>query len=159
MGLTPAARGAALELRPDAAGPLRQHHLTETTIFGASSHRELKTLAIIVDAITAVSKAPRDQPHHVLVVIDAAVDFQIVRRLARQPLHKAADSSLGAQALHLWVAVRNLPGQIVLHLIKQESPRDNLGNGHIDLHFLRHGGFPPKVQQQTEFSAGWVAVT
>ena len=134
MGLTPAAGGATLELRPDATGQLRQHHLTGTTIFRASSHGELKTLAIIVDAVTAVSKARQDQPHHVWVVIDAAVDLQIVRRLARQPLHKATGSSLGTQALHLWVAPGNQPGHIVLHLIKQESHYYNLGNAHIDQH-------------------------
>ena len=134
MGLATAAGGAALELRPDAAGQLRQDNLTGTTIFGASSHAELKTLAIIVDAVTAVPKVPRDQPHHVWVVIDAAVGFQIVRRLARKLVHKGTDSSLGMQALHLWVALRNLPGQIVLHLIKQESHCYNLGNGHIDSH-------------------------
>ena len=62
------------------------------------------------------------------------MDFQIVRRFARQPLHKATDSSLGTQALHLWVPLRNLPRHIVLYLINQESHRYNLGNGHIDLH-------------------------
>ena len=87
-----------------------------------------------MDAVTAFSKAPWDQPYHVCLVIDAAWDFQFVRRLARQPLHKAADSSLGRQAIPLWVALRNLPGHIVLHLIKQESNRYNLGKGHIDLH-------------------------
>ena len=133
-GLTPAAAGAALALRPEETGQLRQHHLTGTTIFGASSHGELKTLAMIVDAVTAISKLPQSQPHHVWVVVDAAVDFQIVRRRAKQPLHKAADSSLGTQALHMWVALRNLPKHFVLHLIKQESHRYNLGNGHIDLH-------------------------
>ena len=75
VGLTPAAGGAALELLPDATGQLGQNHLTGTTIFGASSHGELKTLVIIVDAVTAVSKAPQDQPHHVWVVSDAEVDF------------------------------------------------------------------------------------
>ena len=35
------------------------------------------------------------------VVVNVAVDFQIVRRLARGPLHNATDSSLGTQALHL----------------------------------------------------------
>ena len=134
MGLTPAASGEALELQPEEAGQMRHHHLTGCTIFEASSHGELKTLALIVDAVTAVSKPPCYQPHHVWVVIDAAVDFQIIRRLARQLLHKATDSSLGRQALDLWVALRNLPGHIVLHLIKQESHRYNLGNGHIDLH-------------------------
>ena len=134
IGLTPAAGGAALKLRPDETGQLRQHHQTGTTIFGASFHGELKTLVIIVDGVNAVSKAPRDQPHHLWVVSDAAVDFQIVQPLARHPLHKATDSSLGTHALHLWVALRNLPGRIVLHLIKQEFHRYNLGNGHIDLH-------------------------
>ena len=35
--LTPAAVGAALKVQPDPAGWLRQHHLTGTTIFRASS--------------------------------------------------------------------------------------------------------------------------
>ena len=89
-----------------------------TTIFGASSHGELKTLEIIVDAVTAISETPRDQPHHIRVVIDAAVDFQIVPCLARQPLHKATDCGLCTQALHLWLALRNLLGHVVVHLEK-----------------------------------------
>ena len=124
----------ALTLRPDQTGQLRQHHLTGTTIFGTSSRRELKTLAIIVDADTTISKTPRDQMHHAWFEIEAAVDFQIVRRLARRPLHKATDTSLGTQALHLWVALQTVPWHVVLHLIKQESHRYNLRNGHIDLH-------------------------
>ena len=82
-------------------GALHQHHLTGATIFRASSHGELKTLAIVPDAVNDTQQEPRDHAHHVWVVVDAAVDFQIVRRLARQPLHKATDSSLGTQALHL----------------------------------------------------------
>ena len=62
------------------------------------------------------------------------MDSQIVQRLSKQPLHKAADSSLGTQALHLWVALRILPGHFILRLIKQESHRYILGNGHMDLH-------------------------
>ena len=68
------------------------------------------------------------------VVVDAAVDFQIVGKLAQQRLHKATDSGLGTQALHLWAAFRRLPKHVVLHLVKQESHRYSLGNGHIDLH-------------------------
>ena len=131
--LTPAAGVAALELMTDATGRLRQHHLTGATIFGASSHGELKTLAVIVDAVNDSHQQPRDHAHHVSVVVDAAVDFQIGRKLARQPLHKATDSSLGTQALHLWAALRRLPKHVVLHLVKQESHRYSLGNGHIDL--------------------------
>ena len=89
--------GAALELRTDATGRLRQHHLTGATIFGASSHGELKTLAVIPDAVNDTNQRPRDDVHHVWGVVDAAVDFQIVCKLARQPLHKAADSSLGTR--------------------------------------------------------------
>ena len=62
------------------------------------------------------------------------MDFQIVRKLARQPLHKATDSSLGTQALHLWAAWQCLPKHVVLHLVKQESHRYSLGNRHMDLH-------------------------
>ena len=80
--LTPAVGGAALELRTDTAGRLRQHHLTEATIFGASSHGELKTLAIIVDAVNNTHQQPPDHTHHVWVVVDGAVEFQIVRKLA-----------------------------------------------------------------------------
>ena len=132
--LTPAAEGAAFELRRDATGRLRQHHLTGATIFGASSHGELKRMAVIVDTVNDTHQQPRDHAHHVWVVVDTAVDFQIVRKLARRPLHKATDSSLGTHALHLWAALRRLPKHIVLHLVKQESHRYSLGNRHIDLH-------------------------
>ena len=132
--LTPAAGGAALELKVDTTGRLHQHHLTGATILGASSHGELKTLAIVVDGVNDTQQEPRDHTHHVWVVVDAAVDFQIVRRLARQPLHKATDSSLGTQALHLWTALRRLPKHVILHLVKQGSHRYSLGNAHIDLH-------------------------
>ena len=127
--LTPAAGGAALELRTDAAGGLHQHHLTEATILGASSHGELQTLAIIMDAVNDAHQQPLDHAHHVWVVVDAAVHLQIIRKLACQPLHKATNSSLGTQALHLWTALRRLPKHV-----KQESHRYSLGNGHIDLH-------------------------
>ena len=123
-----------MKLRTDATGPLHHHHLTVTTIFGASSHRELKTLAIIVDAVNDSHQQPRDHAHHLWVVVDAAVDFQIIRKLVWQPLHKATNSSLGTQTLHLWAAFRSLPKHVILHLIKQEAHRYSLGNGDIDLH-------------------------
>ena len=116
---TQAAWGAALELRTDATGRLRQHHLTGATISGASSHGELKTLVVIVDAVNDTQQQPRDHAHHVWVIVDAAVDFQMVRKLARQPLHKATDSSLDTKALHLWAALRRLPKHVVLHLVKR----------------------------------------
>ena len=134
MGLTSAGGGAAIKLRRDATGQLQQHHLTGVTIFGESSHGVPKTLAITLDAISAASRQPQDPTHAVLVVFDEVVDLQIIRRLAKQPLHIATDSSLGTQALYLWAAWQNVPEQVVLHLVKQRSHRDSLGNGHIDLH-------------------------
>ena len=90
------------------------------------------TLAIIVDAFGTTHGQPQEHAHHVRVVVHAAVDFQIERRLARQPLHKATDSSLGTQALHLRVALPSLPNHVILHLVKQESHRYSVGNGHLD---------------------------
>ena len=68
------------------------------------------------------------------VVVDAAVDFQIIRKLALQPLHQATHSSLDTQALHLWATLRRLPKHVALHFVKLESHWYSLGNGHIDLH-------------------------
>ena len=87
-----------------------------------------------MDAVNDAHQQPRDHAHHLWVVVHAVIEFQIVRKMARKPLHKATDSSLGTQALHLWVALRRLPKHIVLHLVKQESHPYSLGNGHIDLH-------------------------
>ena len=105
-----------------------------TTVFGASSHGELKTLATVIDTINTSRRRRQDHTHHSCVVVDAAGDFQIIGRLAWQPPHKANDSSLGAQALHLWIALGSLFRQVVLHLVGQESHCYSLGNGHIDLH-------------------------
>ena len=76
-------------------------------------------LAIIVDTVTDTHQRPRDHVHHMWVVVDAAVDFQVIRKLAWQLLHKATNSSLGTQALHLWAALKCLPKHVILHLIKQ----------------------------------------
>ena len=62
-----------------------------------------------MDAVNDTHQQPRDHAHHVWVVVDVAVDFQIVRKPAGQPLHKATNSRLGTRALHPWVALRRLP--------------------------------------------------
>ena len=87
-----------------------------------------------MDAVNDTHQEARDHSPRVWAVVGAAVDFQIIRRLAQQRLHKATVSSLGSQALHLWTASRHLPKHAVLHLVKQESHWYSLGNGHIDLH-------------------------
>ena len=65
--LTLAAGEAGLELKADTTGRLHQHHLPGATIFGASSYGELKTLAIVVDAVNDTDQEPRDHTHHVWV--------------------------------------------------------------------------------------------
>ena len=80
-GLTPTTAGAALKLRAEARVRQEQHQLTGITVFGASSHGELKTLAIIVDAINNPGGQACDRRLHVWVVDAAALDFQIIRRL------------------------------------------------------------------------------
>ena len=95
-------------------------------------------LSVIVDAVNDTNQQPRHHAHQVWVVVDAAIDFQIVRKMAWHPLHKATDSSLGTQALLLWAALRSLPKTVVLHLVKQESHRYSLGNGQMDLKLHAH---------------------
>ena len=87
-----------------------------------------------MDAVIDTHEQPRDHAHHAWVVVHAAVDLVIVCKLARQPLHKATNSSLGTQLLHLSAALRRLLKHVVLHVLIQESHRYRLGNGHIDLH-------------------------
>ena len=45
-------------------------------------------------------------------MVDAAVDFQIIRQLAPQLLHKATDSSPDTHAPHLWAALPSLPSSL-----------------------------------------------
>ena len=87
-----------------------------------------------MDTVNDTHQEPRDHTHHVWVVVDAAVDFQVVRKLPGQPLHRATDSSLSTQAPQPLTALRRLPKHVVLRLVKQESHRYSLGNGHMDLH-------------------------
>ena len=66
-------------------------HHTGATIFGASSHGELRTLA---DAVTATPPPTTIRPRNMWVVLDAMVNIHLTRRLADLPLHKALESVL-----------------------------------------------------------------
>ena len=80
------------------ADSLHVGHHTGATIFGASSHGELSTLA---DAITATPPPATIRPRNIWVVVDATVDIYLSRRLADLPLHRALESGLTTQALGL----------------------------------------------------------
>ena len=105
-----------------------EHH-TGATIFGASSHGELRTMA---DAVTATPPPTTTQPRNIWVVVDATVDIHLTRRLADLPLHKALESGLTTQALGLWMAFKGMHPQDALHIVKQESHRYAYGNGRAD---------------------------
>ena len=110
---------------------LRVEHHTGATIFVASSHGELRTLA---DAVTTTPPAATIQPRNIWVVMDATVDIHLTRRLADLPLHRAPESGLTTQALGLWMAFRGMHPQDALHIVKQESHRYTYGNGRADTH-------------------------
>ena len=113
------------------ADGLHVEHHTGATIFGASPHGELRTLA---DTVTATPPPATIQPHNTWVVVDATVDIHFTRRLADLPLHRALESGLTTQALGLWMAFRGMHPQDALHIVKQESHRYTYGNGRADTH-------------------------
>ena len=101
---TPAVGCASLRITRRADGLHVEHH-TGATIFGASSHGELRTLA---DAVTAIPPAATIRPRNIWVVVDATVDMHLTRRLTDLPLHRALESGLTTQALGLWMAFRGM---------------------------------------------------
>ena len=125
---TPTVGCASVRINRQADGLHVEHH-TGATIFGASSHGELRTLA---DAVTARPPAATIRPRNIWVVVDATVDIHLTRRLADLRLHKARESGLTTQALGLWMAFRGMPPQDALHIVKQESHRYTYGNGRTD---------------------------
>ena len=104
---------------------------TGAIIFGASCNGELRTLA---DAVTATPQLATTRPRNICVVVDAAVDIPVTKRLAALPLHRALESGLTIQALGLWMAFRGMHPQDALHIVKQESHRYTYGNGRADTH-------------------------
>ena len=113
------------------ADGLHVKHHTGATIFGPSSHGELRILA---DAVTATPPPATIPPRNIWVVLDATVDIHLTRRLADLPLHRALESGLTTQALGLWMAFRGMHPQDALHIVKQESPRYTYGIGRADTH-------------------------
>ena len=125
---TPTVGCASVRISRHADGLHVDHH-TQATIFGASSHGELRTLA---DAVTATQPPATIQPRNISVVVDTKVDIHLTRRLADRPLHKALESGLTTQAVGLWMAIRGMHPQEALHIVKQQSHRYTYGNGRAD---------------------------
>ena len=73
------------------ADGLHVEHHTGATIFGASSHGKLRTLA---DAVTATPPPAMIRPCNISVVVDTTVDIHLTRRLADRPFNKALKSGL-----------------------------------------------------------------
>ena len=101
---TPTFGGASVHITRHRDGLHVKHH-TGATIFGASSHGELRTVA---EAVTATPRPATIRPRNIWVVVDATVDIHLTRRLADLPLYKALESGLTTQALGLWMAFRGM---------------------------------------------------
>ena len=127
---TPTVSCASVRITRRADGLHVEHH-TGATIFRASSHGQLRSLA---DAVTATPPPATIQPRNIWVVVDATVDIHLTRRLADMPLHRTLESGLTTQAMGLWMAFRGMQPQDALHIIKQESHRYTYGNGRADTH-------------------------
>ena len=125
---TPTVGCASVRITRHADGLHVEHH-TGATIFGASSHGELRTMA---DAVTATPQPTTIRPRNIWVVVDATIDIHLTRRLADLPLQKALESGLTTQALGLWMAFKGMHPQDALHIVKQESHRYAYGNGRAD---------------------------
>ena len=85
---TPTVGCASVRITRHADGLHAEQH-TGATIFGASSHGKLRTLA---DAVAATPPPATIQPRNIWVVVDATVDIHLTRRLADMPLHRALES-------------------------------------------------------------------
>ena len=125
---TPTVGCTSVHITRHADGLHVEHH-TGATIFGASSHGELRTMA---DAVTATPPPTTIRPRNIWVVVDATIDIHLTRRLADLPLHKALESGLTTQALGLWMTFRGMHPQDALHIVKQEPHRYAYGNGRAD---------------------------
>ena len=127
---TPTVGCASVRITRRTDGLHVEHH-TRATIFAASSHGELRTLA---DTVTATPSPATIWPRNIWVVVDATVHIHLIKRLADLLLHKALESGLITQALGLWMAFRGMHPQEALHIVKQESNRYTCGNGRADVH-------------------------
>ena len=125
---TPTVGCASVRVTRRADGLHVEHH-TGATIFGASSHGELRTLA---DAVNTTSPPTSIRPRNIWVVVDTTVDIHLTKRPAELPLHRALESGLTIQALGLWMAFRGMQPQDTLHIVKQESHRYTYGTGRAD---------------------------
>ena len=78
---TPTVGCASVPITPRGDGLHVEHH-TGATIFGVSSHGELRTMA---DAVTTTPPRAMIRPRNISVVVDATADIHLTRRLADLP--------------------------------------------------------------------------
>ena len=110
---------------------LHVEHHTRATIFGASSHGELRTL---IDAVNTTQPPTTIRRRNTWVVVDDKDGIHLTKRIEQLPLHRALESGLTTGALGLWMAFTGMHPQDALHIVKQESHRYTYGNGHADTH-------------------------
>ena len=127
---TPTVGCASVRVIRRADGLHVEHH-TGATIFGASLHGKLRTLA---DTVNTKTPPTTIQPRNTWVIVDATVDIHLTKCHADLPLHRALNSGLTTQALARLMAFRGMHPQDTLHIVNQKPHRYRYGNGRADTH-------------------------
>ena len=68
----------------------------------------------------------------VWMVVEAEVDMPSLRRLASRPLHETLGIGLALQVYTIWPGLEMRRVPLVIHLVKQELHRANVGNDEAD---------------------------
>ena len=96
--------------------------VVEKVVYGAASHGEVQAMA---DVVGVIGEEVRD----VWMVVDAEADMASLRRLAGRPLHEALGTS---QVYAIWHGLEMTKVPLIIHLVKQESHRAEVGNHEAD---------------------------
>ena len=94
-------------------------------VYGAASHGEVQAVADVVGEIG-------EEVREVWMVVDAEVDMASLRRLASRPLDEALGMELASQVYAIWHGLEMKKVPLVMHLVKQESHRAEVGNHEAD---------------------------
>ena len=99
--------------------------VVEKVVYGAVSHGEGQAVADVVGEIG-------EEVREMWMVVDAEGDMASLRRLASRPLHEALGTGLASQVYAIWHGLEMTKVPLIIHLVKQESHRAEVGNHEAD---------------------------
>ena len=121
-GQPPKAGAAAVRVR--GVGQVMES-VVEKMVYGAASHGEVQAVADVVGEIG-------EEVRELWMVVDAEADMASLRRLASRPLHEALGTGLASQVYAIWHGLEMKKVPLIIHLVKQESHRAEVGNHEAD---------------------------